>query len=209
MSFNNEARKVRDAALPHGQRVQALGACVQMYRPIGFTATWAYLGTQVIGSWRRDPAVLVGYLDVIEASRSIRRERDAEFAASRRRDKARGNRSTGLSWHDTLARQALWHGDEAAGAEEALRAWRRLWLPTMPPGDPDLAIVVALLDATLECPAPHASAHRCEVRACVTRLRERERDPDAPTRTWELRMIAWHLTVAIDGPSADVNGPLP
>lgn len=200
MSFGTQARKVRDPSLPYGRRVQALGSCVQLYRPIGFNATWTYLGSQVLGAYRGDPRVLVGYLDVIERSRSIRLVKDAEYAAQRRQEKA---------WFDSRLRAKLWHGDEAAGAQAALQTWRRRMRPQGPfPADPELVALLTLVDANLEAPAPHTLAHRQEVRDCIARLRRREREVDVDrTRTWVLREMAWHLTIAIDGSDADVDGP--
>jgi hypothetical protein len=70
VSFGNYARQVRDATLPHGRRVSALRSCVQLYRPIGFHATFSFLA-QVAGPYDCDEAALLRALDALVASRRV------------------------------------------------------------------------------------------------------------------------------------------
>lgn len=46
MSFNNEARIIKDEAKPLGMRYMALRHCVEMHCPLGFKATWKVLETR-------------------------------------------------------------------------------------------------------------------------------------------------------------------
>lgn len=43
MSFNNEARIVKDESMPLGRRYMALRHCVELYCPLGFNGTWKIL----------------------------------------------------------------------------------------------------------------------------------------------------------------------
>lgn len=46
MSFNNDARIVRDETKPLGRRYMALRHCVENHCPLGFNATWKVLETK-------------------------------------------------------------------------------------------------------------------------------------------------------------------
>ncbi|MDV9192970.1 hypothetical protein R6L23_32990, partial [Streptomyces sp. SR27] len=65
---------MRDEGLPPARRHRALRSAVSEYCPLGFHATWAYLGATARPSpdLRRDPAALLRALGTLEASRAVR-----------------------------------------------------------------------------------------------------------------------------------------
>ncbi|NUO58104.1 MAG: hypothetical protein HOV78_15655 [Hamadaea sp.] len=122
MSFGTYARKVADPDLPWNRRLTALGSCVQLYRPIGYQATFAYL-RQVAGPIRRDEAALLQALDALSRSRSLWLADVAAYAARRRVAKRSGQRAPhpaepNPSW------PAKWYGDVRGGALVAVERWR-------------------------------------------------------------------------------------
>ncbi|MEU0845749.1 hypothetical protein ABZ370_40740 [Streptomyces sp. NPDC005962] len=86
---------MRDEQLPLARRHAALRCAVGHYCPLGFNATWAYLAATARPSpdLRRDPEALLRALDTLEASRAVRLEEAAAFAARRHREKALGRRT--------------------------------------------------------------------------------------------------------------------
>ncbi|MCP2322021.1 hypothetical protein HDA40_000528 [Hamadaea flava] len=123
MSFGTYARKVADPSLPFGRRLTALGSCVQLYRPIGFHATFSYL-RRVAGPIRRDEAALLHALDVLSRSRTLWLADVEAYAARRRLAKRAGYRSTrpgdpNPSWPDR------WYGDVRGGALAVIGRWRK------------------------------------------------------------------------------------
>ncbi|MEV4641817.1 hypothetical protein AB0J80_31180 [Actinoplanes sp. NPDC049548] len=114
MSFGTYARKVRDRSLPYGRRVNALAGCVQLYRPIGYLATFAYL-EHLAGPLRRDEYALLRAVDALATSRAVwLKELDA-YAARRQAAKRAGRRSTRPSELNP-SRPACWYGDSRRAA---------------------------------------------------------------------------------------------
>ena len=122
MSFNVEARTVRDDALPFGRRVAAFARCLEHYSPIGFDATWAFLA-HLCGDVRADPDALVAALGLLEQSRGVRAVEEQEYADSRRREKGEGRR-TPPAGATSPERPRRWHADPAGAAAFTL-AWHR------------------------------------------------------------------------------------
>ncbi|MFC7359371.1 hypothetical protein [Nocardioides astragali] len=121
MGFDREARRVRDASLPDGYRLHALGSCIQLAQPIGFNATWSYLTDQLQSEWR-DPRILSPAINLLEAERTAHLSICTEYAASRRFEKAGGLRFPPRS-HVTPRDPMRWHGDERSGARHVLMSW--------------------------------------------------------------------------------------
>lgn len=114
MSYGTYARKVRDDSLPYGRRVNALASCVQLYRPLGYLATFGYLN-HVAGPLRRDEAALLRALDTLTASRELwLAEMDAY--ASRRSEVKRLGRRTPRSSDANPNLPACWYGDSRRAA---------------------------------------------------------------------------------------------
>ncbi|MFC6094067.1 hypothetical protein Q5530_21670 [Saccharothrix sp. BKS2] len=111
MSFAVHARRVRDASLPMGRRVSALGSCVQLFRPYGYTGTLAYLELEV-GPFQCDGEALVRALELLEARRARWKAEVAAFAEVRRVEKRAGRRTpsgpTPFSRPEDLAAGARW-----------------------------------------------------------------------------------------------------
>jgi hypothetical protein len=100
--------------LPYGRRVNALAGCVQLYRPLGYLATFGYL-KHVAGPLRRDEAALLRALDALTASRE-RWLAEVDAYAGRRRDaKQRGRRNPG-SAESNPHPPACWYGDSRRAA---------------------------------------------------------------------------------------------
>jgi hypothetical protein len=114
VSFGTYARKVRDRSSPYGRRINALAGCVQLYRPLGYQATFGYLD-HVAGPLRRDEAALLRALDALTASRELWLAEMDAYAGRRRQAKRLGWRSPRSS--DPNPNQpACWYGDSRRAA---------------------------------------------------------------------------------------------
>jgi hypothetical protein len=114
VSFGTYARKVRDQSSPYGRRVNALAGCVQLYRPLGYLATFDYL-EHVAGPFRRDEAALLGALDALTASRE-RWLAEVDAYAGRRRDAKRQGRRSPDSSENNPHPPPCWYGDSRRAA---------------------------------------------------------------------------------------------
>ncbi|MEW2328315.1 hypothetical protein AB0880_10950 [Micromonospora chersina] len=130
MSFGTYARKVRDRSLPYGLRVSALRSCVQLYRPIGFHATLAFL-EEVAGPFQRDEDALLKALDAIEASRVQWHADMRDYAHRRRQAKQRGRRISPAQDRNPNGFPPIWYGAARSAALSALRYWSRRRLPAL------------------------------------------------------------------------------
>ncbi|BFU47670.1 hypothetical protein [Krasilnikovia sp. MM14-A1004] len=109
MSFGTHARKVRDPALPYGRRISALARCVQLYRPLGYRATFAYLA-EVAGPFRHDETALLRALEALSTSRNLWQASLRGYADRRRAAKRLGRRRPGAAEVDPNP-PAWWYGD--------------------------------------------------------------------------------------------------
>lgn len=114
MSFGTYARKVRDGSLPYGRRVNALAGCVQLYRPLGYLATFSYL-TRVAGPLRREETALLRALDTLTASRELWLAEMDTYASRRSEEKRLGRRGPRPS-DINPNRPARWYGDSRRAA---------------------------------------------------------------------------------------------
>ncbi|SNY40998.1 hypothetical protein SAMN05421748_106109 [Paractinoplanes atraurantiacus] len=114
VSYGTYARKVADGSLPYGQRINALGGCVQLYRPLGYLATFSYL-SQSAGSFRRDEAALLRALGMLTASRELWLVEVDAYAARRREAKRLGRRTPRSSDTNPIF-PACWYGDSRRAA---------------------------------------------------------------------------------------------
>jgi hypothetical protein len=114
VSFGTYARKVRDGSSPYGRRVNALAGCVQLYRPLGYLATFAYLN-HVAGPLRSDDAALLRALDALTASRVLW-QAEVDAYASRRSGEKRLGRRTPRSSDANPNLPARWYGDSRRAA---------------------------------------------------------------------------------------------
>ncbi|MFI7675260.1 hypothetical protein [Actinophytocola sp. NPDC049390] len=195
MSFAVDARKVRNAALPHGRRVSGLHSCVQRYHPLGFLATLSFLEHQA-GPYRSDAPALLRALDCLTESRELWKAVVTDYATARREAKSRGQRTP--SPHDPNPSHApdQWYGASRQAAHHALsfRQTRGL-LPE--PSDDVAADVLTLVAATLAHPALSAD-ERAMLADLTAELRRRIRTSrGAPlTRATELHRLTSLITVA-------------
>lgn len=151
MSFAVDARKARNAALPHGRRVSGLHACVRRYHPLGFLATLSYL-EQVAGPYRKDPAALLRAVDCLTESRELWKAAVAAYAVTRREAKSHGQRAPRPQDPNPSHAPDQWYGASRAAARHALSF--RLSRGLLPPATDDVASdVLALVTATLETSA--------------------------------------------------------
>jgi hypothetical protein len=123
MGFGRESRRVRDESLPFSHRFMALGSWIQQAQPIGFEPTWAYLEAKLNLSWF-EPDFLLPAMDMLEAERAVHLRIAAEYADVRRLQKAAGHRTPPRD-QVTPIEPRRWHGDERAGARQALESWLR------------------------------------------------------------------------------------
>ncbi|MFF2653668.1 hypothetical protein [Streptomyces sp. NPDC058045] len=180
MSFRVHARHVRDPALPFGRRYRALTHAANCYCPLGFRATWAYLGTA--GDLRKDESALLRALGLLEVSRAVWLAEAESFAAHRRTEKARHRRTPRQSETRYLLGWR-WPGPDGKQATlgEVGRLWavhRRTPFPEVPPAE---ARALAELDTCLTgCASAYAmdGGHLAPVRQsvlaeCLPQLRRR------------------------------------
>ena len=181
MSFGTYARKVRDGSLPYGRRINALAGCVQLYRPLGYVATFGYL-SHVAGPFRHDEAALLRALDALTTSRSLwMAELDAY--AVRRREAKRLGRRTPRSSDTNPNSPACWYGDSRRAAiftlDFLLRQRDRIRY-----ADVD---VIRLASSVLEAPGD-VDRVRLEplsvLRSRLVRLREASGWPDVDWPNW-------------------------
>jgi hypothetical protein len=114
VSFGTHARKVADGSSPYGRRINALAGCVQLYRPLGYLATFGYLN-HVAGPLRRDEAALLRALDMLTASRELWLAEVAAYATRRREAKRLGRRTPRTSDANPYL-PACWYGDARRAA---------------------------------------------------------------------------------------------
>jgi hypothetical protein len=123
MSFNVEARKVRDDHLPHGARVLAFAHCLERYSPLGFQVTWEFLNERH-GDVRHHDSALREALDDVTACRRVRAAEHAEYASRRRQQKREGRRTPPCG-STTPMNPPRWHLAPAEGAAFTLAYYRR------------------------------------------------------------------------------------
>lgn len=195
MSFAVDARKVRNAALPHGRRVSGLHSCVQRYHPLGFLATLSFL-EQLAGPYKSDDTALLRALDCLTESRELWKAAVATYASLRREAKSRGERTPRPQDPNPSHAPAEWYGASCEGARHALsfRQSRGL-LP--PPADDVAADVVALVTATLNAP-PLSPDQRSLLVDLTAELRRRIRTSNGANlmRAKELHQLTRFITTA-------------
>lgn len=192
--------------MPLRHRFHALGSCVQLNRPLGFTATWTYLQDVLALEWR-DPAFLVPAVDLLAAQRSRHRGVTAAYARIRYAEKALGRRVP-APWTVTPTSPRRWHGDEQRGAAHALHQWRRTGAG--PAGHPILEIVdVALATGALPAPPESLQALLDGVRGHAVAGRRadgrtaapgHQADPPADRGDAELAYVLGQLYLLAGGP---------
>ena len=210
MSFNVHAAHVRDPALAYRRRVSALRSCVQLYRPIGFTATLSFL-REVAGPFERDEAALLRALDALMTSRAGWHADLRRYAADRRAAKRRGQRSPHPLQPNPNDGPHHWYGAPRQAAVHALTLWRGDH-PAAPPSwlDPIAARVAACVTACLAVGGPLTPAQRQHLTAAVDALGQRvgsdlwHDDRAAYFRAWELLKVARLVRTAADA-AADAD----
>lgn len=195
MSFAVDARKARNAALPHGRRVTGLHSCVQRYHPLGFLATLSFLEQQA-GPYRSDDAALSRAVDCLTESRELWKTAVADYARVRREAKSRGNRTPHPLAPNPSHTPTQWYGASREAARHAL-AFRQS-RDLLPPAHDDVATdVLSLTKATLK--NPHLTADQRSLLADLTaELRRRIRTTNGETLTHakELHRLTQLITSA-------------
>ena len=190
-----DARKVRNAGLPHGRRVSGLHSCVQRYHPLGFLATLSFL-EQLAGPYRSDGTALLRAVDHLTESRELWKGAVADYAAHRRQAKARGERTPRPQDPNPSHAPDQWYGASRQAARHAL-AFRqdRALLP--PPADDVATDVLTLVTATLS--EPHLTDDQRSLLADLTaELRRRIRTTRGTnlTHATELHRLTRFITLA-------------
>jgi hypothetical protein len=131
VSFAADARKVKNPELPYPRRLSAFHSCVRRYNPLGFVTTLSFL-EQLAGQYRDDEESLLRALAVLVDSREQWKRAVVEYAAMRRRAKARGERTPSRRAPNPSHAPAYWYGAARYGALHALafRQFRGLLPPT-------------------------------------------------------------------------------
>ncbi|WP_412738348.1 hypothetical protein [Krasilnikovia sp. MM14-A1259] len=114
MSFGTYARKVTVGSLSYGRRINALAGCVQLYRPLGYLATFSYLN-QVAGPFRRDEAALLRALEMLTVSRELWLA-EVDAYATRRKEAKRIGWRTPRSSDTNPSLPTCWYGDSRRAA---------------------------------------------------------------------------------------------
>ena len=172
MSFAVNARKVRNAGLPHGRRVSGLRACVQRYHPLGYLATLSFLEHQA-GPYRTDEAALLRALDCLTESRELWKAAVADYATDRREAKSRGQRTPRPQDPNPSHAPDQWYGASRQAARHAL-AFRQTRGLLPDPSDDVAADVLALVTAALKGPTL-SDDHRSLLADLTAELRRRIR----------------------------------
>ncbi|WP_406499427.1 hypothetical protein OG936_32045 [Streptomyces sp. NBC_00846] len=103
-SFLTHRRLVLDCTLPMRRRHAALRACLTLYAPYGFRATYHHLtvSAAIPRDLDADPESLERAVNELHEARLLRLAEDARYAERRRREKhagQRGPRRPGPWWH--------------------------------------------------------------------------------------------------------------
>ena len=195
MSFAVDARKVRNAGLPHGRRVAGLHACVQRYHPLGFLATLSFLEHRA-GPYRSDEAALLRALDCLTESRELWKAAVTDYATGRRAAKSLGQRTPRPQDPNPSYAPDQWYGASRQAARHALSFRQTRGL--LPESSDDVAAdVLTLVRATLE--GPDLSADQRSMLADLTaevRRRIRTSRGAALTQAKELHRLAHLITTA-------------
>jgi hypothetical protein len=183
--------------MPYGRRINALAGCVQLYRPIGYLATFSYL-EHVSGHFRRDEVALVRALGALSSSRELWLVELSAYADQRREAKRLGRRSpqaTELSPNSP----ACWYGDPRNAAIFALRFLLRKRGRTAMAD----AHVVRLASACVEAGGvlgPAEGEQLMRLRSYFERIREASGWPDIDWPNWnranDSLRILHHITCA-------------
>jgi hypothetical protein len=205
VSFGTYARNVRDATLPYGRRVSALGSCVQLYRPIGFQASLSFL-EEIAGPFQRDEASLLRALDALTASRTAWKSEVRAYAEMRRQAKLRGQRSPRPQDPNPYRGPRHWYGAAREAALHALRFWRRRRLPALlTPPDELAERLNSCVVASLDSAGRLTPEQRQMLTDCVAELRRRQGDPGLFTsdpvayqRLRDLLTVARFVEIAAD-----------
>jgi hypothetical protein len=176
VSFSVFARKVRDASLPHGRRVSALRSCVQLYRPIGFHPTLAFLA-DVAGPYQRDEAALLRALDVLSTSRRAWQADVRAYAQARRQAKREGRRSPRPGQRNPDHTPDHWYAAPRQTALHALGSWHRPFVPDPRAPDRTGDDVRTCAAAALATDGSLTSEQRLLLLDSIAKLRQRLRPP--------------------------------
>jgi hypothetical protein len=148
VSFAVDARKARNAGLPHGRRVAGLHSCVQRYHPLGFLATLNFL-EHLAGPYGSDEAALLRALDCLTESRELWKAAVTKYADTRREAKSRGERTPRPQDPNPSHAPDQWYGASREAARHALAFRQTRGL--LPPASDDVATdVLYLVTATLK-----------------------------------------------------------
>jgi hypothetical protein len=130
VSFAADARKVRDANLPHLRRLAAFHSCVQRYKPLGFRATLSFV-EQLAGPYRSDEPALLRAIAVVTDSREEWKEAVCAYATARGHAKSAGQRTPPPNDPNPSHFPPHWYGAARYGALHALafRQFRGLLPP--------------------------------------------------------------------------------
>ncbi|MBB5873819.1 hypothetical protein F4553_007253 [Allocatelliglobosispora scoriae] len=176
MSFGCFARKVRDPSLPHAWRVAALRCCVQLYRPIGFHATLAFLA-DVAGPYQRDEAALLRALEILIVSRRAWQADVRAYAETRRQAKRQGRRSPRPGDRNPDHTPDHWYGAPQQAALHALGSWHRPFVPDPKTPDRTGAAVLTCAAAALASDGSLTPEQQRSLLDSIAELQERLRRP--------------------------------
>jgi hypothetical protein len=203
VSFGTYARKVRNGTLPYGRRVSALRSCVQLYRPIGFHASLSFL-EEIAGPFQRDEASLLRALDALTASRDSWQADAREYAAMRRQEKHRGQRSPRPKDPNPSNSPGHWYGATRQAALHALKFWRRSRLPApLTPPDQLTENLNSCVVASLDSGGSLTPEQLRMLAYCVAELQRQrpgpyDSDPMAYFRARDLLTVARLVEIAAD-----------
>jgi hypothetical protein len=182
VSFGTYARKVRDPSSPYGRRVNALAGCLQLYRPIGYLATFGYL-EHLAGPLRRDEAALLRALEALSTSRRMWLKELSVYADRRREAKRLGRRSPPATESNPTC-PACWYGDSRRAATFALNLLlsKRARLARADPDVISIAKVVLAADGNIAA-AELEQVH--QLRQRNERLRDKSGWPNVDWPSWD------------------------
>ncbi len=204
MSYAAQARRVRDESLPYGSRVSALCSCVQMYHPIGFTASLTFLAEELAGPYKSDETALLRALDALTTSRTHWLADVCEYADRRSREKREGRRRPHPADRDPSIEPRHWYGASRQAAVHALKLRHRREVPPIPTeNDPTAEQVQSLIPVCLTTNGHLTDQERTSLTTSIGNLRNRanEEEGQAYYRSRELLRLAHLLTTAADNPT--------
>jgi hypothetical protein len=178
----------------------ALARCIEIYSPIGFQATWAFLQARV-GDFRSDPQSMVSAVALLDESRRVRIEEELTYREQRREAKRLGHRTPPPA-ETSPDRPRRWHAAPHEAARFVLDWHRQRHDATGWSGDEVEQEVLRLLDLAADEQGAKGTAALADARQLLAPRLTRDHYQENPGSYYTARRLgalADHVQVILGG----------